>query len=235
MLLLFDIDGTLLLKASTEHEAALRRALEEVYRVELPAGRVETAGRTDCAIARSLLTLADVDARRIDDGLEELRAVTSETYARLCPGDLTKAVNPGMGEVLGALEGAGHVLSLVTGNYQAVARLKLRRAGIGHHFAAGQGGFGCDSEDRAALPAIARRRAGRRCSPVEGPCSRDETVVIGDTPRDIACAHADGVRVIAITTGPFAREELGAADVVVDTPYELAGAIAAMAAERAPA
>lgn len=229
MLLLFDIDGTLLLKASAEHGAALREAVESVYRVEIPACRVEMAGRTDTAIARSFLTLAGVDAKRVDDGLEELRAVTCENYARRCPKDLTGTVSPGMDEVLGALAGAGHVLSLVTGNYEAVARLKLRRAGIGTHFPAGQGGFGSDSEDRAALPAVARRRAGRRCSPVEGPCARGETIVVGDTPRDIACAHADGVRVIAITTGPFGRDELTAADTVVDTPYELAGAIAAMA------
>ncbi|MCW3011060.1 MAG: family hydrolase, partial [Solirubrobacterales bacterium] len=59
--------------------------------------------------------------------------------------------------------------------------------------------------------------------------------VIGDTPLDIACAQADGVRCIAITTGPFAREDLTAADAVVDTPFELAGAIAALAAESAAA
>jgi phosphoglycolate phosphatase-like HAD superfamily hydrolase len=40
--------------------------------------------------------------------------------------------------------------------------------------------------------------------------------VIGDTPRDIACARADGVRVIAIATGPFPPEALADADAVVD-------------------
>ena len=50
----------------------------------------------------------------------------------------------------------------MTGNYEPIARLKLRRAGIGHFFPTGQGGFGSDHEDRAMLPAIARRRAGER-------------------------------------------------------------------------
>ncbi len=235
MLLLFDIDGTLLLKASGEHKDALEEAICTVHRIEIPVCRVETAGRTDGAIARSLLTLAGVDAKRVDDRMVALRDESCQAYARRCPADLRATVNPGMPEVLDALTMAGHVLSLVTGNFEAIARLKLRRAGIGDHFAHGQGGFGSDSEDRAALPAIARRRAGRRCTPVEGPCRRSETVVIGDTPLDIACARADGVRCIAITTGPFRREELLDADVVVDTPYELAGAIAAMSAEGAPA
>ena len=89
-----------------------------------------------------------------------------------------------------------------------MARRKLASAGIGHYFAAGQGGFGSDAEDRAALPAVARARAGG--------WPREHTVVIGDTPRDIACARADRVRVIAVATGPYAAEALADADAVVD-------------------
>ncbi len=236
MLLLFDIDGTLLLKASREHAEALYDAIGTVHRVGIPPGRVETAGRTDAAIARSLLTLAGVDARQVDDRMAELQRATCEAFAERCPADLRATVNPGMPEVLDALGDAGHVLSLVTGNFEAVARLKLRRAGLGDWFPGGQGGFGSDHEDRAALPAVARRRAGRRGgAPSEFSFPAAGTVVIGDTPLDIACARADGVRVIAITTGPFAREDLLDADAVVDTPFELAGAIAALAAEATPA
>ncbi|MEA2387880.1 MAG: hypothetical protein QOG41_653, partial [Thermoleophilaceae bacterium] len=35
-------------------------------------------------------------------------------------------------------------------------------------------------------------------------------------PRDIACARADGVRVAAVATGPFAVGALADADAVVD-------------------
>ena len=72
MLLLFDIDGTLLLKASAEHAAALHEAIATVHGVEVPTARVETAGRTDPAIARSLLTLAGVDAKRVADRVVRL-------------------------------------------------------------------------------------------------------------------------------------------------------------------
>jgi phosphoglycolate phosphatase-like HAD superfamily hydrolase len=95
----------------------------------------------------------------------------------------------------------------VTGNLEPVARLKLERAGIGHHFEAGQGGFGSDSEERAALPPIARRRAGG-----DRPYPRERTIVIGDTPRDVACARADGVRCLAVATGPFGEDDLREAD-----------------------
>jgi phosphoglycolate phosphatase-like HAD superfamily hydrolase len=106
---------------------------------------------------------------------------------------------------------------LVTGNYEPVARLKLLRAGVGRWFASGQGAFGSDSEDRAALPALARRRAGR----VGSPYPRQDTIVIGDTPRDIACAQADGVRSFAVATGPYEVGELVGADGVAGGAGEL--------------
>jgi phosphoglycolate phosphatase len=206
-LLLWDIDGTLLLKASMEHAEAIHAAIERVYGVAMPEGRVEAAGRTDFAIARSILTLAGVSPERVDERLEDLRAAAVEEYAHRVPDDLSDRLAPHVPEVLGELATRDDVRqSLVTGNLEPIARLKLRAAGIGHHFADGQGGFGSDSEDRAELPGIARRRAGGNAP--------DDTVVIGDTPRDIACARADGVRVIAVTTGPFDAEALRGADAV---------------------
>jgi phosphoglycolate phosphatase len=66
------------------------------------------------------------------------------------------------------------------------------------------------------LPRIARRRAGG-----EGEWPRAQTAVIGDTPRDIACARADGVRVAAIATGPYGPEDLRQADAVARDASEL--------------
>ena len=123
-----------------------------------------------------------------------------------------------MPELLADLdERDGVSLALVTGNFEPVARLKLARAGIGLWFAPGQGGFGSDNEDRAALPAIARRRAAR-----DGTAwPRERTLVIGDTPNDIACARADGVRCLAVATGPFAADDLHGADAVAADAGEL--------------
>jgi phosphoglycolate phosphatase len=175
VLLLFDIDGTLLVRAAGAHREALHAAVREVHRVDIPDAFVATAGRTDLAIMRSILTLAGVDAR-----------------------------------------------ALVTGNLEPIARLKLRRAGLGEWFSKGPGGFGSDHEDRSELPALARRRAavmadGEGSAPVR----RAQTVVIGDTPLDIACARADGVRCVAVTTGPHGAADLGDADAVIDRMADL--------------
>ena len=169
----------------------------------------EVAGRTDAAIVRDLLVATGVEASDADARWVEVQAAAVEAYERLCP-DLSDRVAPGMRELLEALAGRPDEfrLSLVTGNLEPIARLKLARSGLGDYFEAGQGGFGSDHIARAELPAIARRRAGG--------WPRERTVVIGDTPRDIACARADGVRVAAVATGPFAVESLADADAVVD-------------------
>ena len=224
VLLLFDIDGTLLLGAADAHRAAIHEALRTVHGVTRPERRgMEVAGRTDADIMRSLLVNAGVPTQRIDARADEMRIAACEAYARRVPDDLSQRVVPGMRELLAELAGRdGTVLGLVTGNFEPIARMKLRAAGIGRLFAGGVGGFGSDHEDRAELPAIARRRAGD-CAGDGTPYPRERTIVIGDTPRDIACARADGLCVVAVATGPFTVEELTAADAVAHDARELGG------------
>ncbi|HEX7298389.1 MAG TPA: haloacid dehalogenase-like hydrolase [Solirubrobacteraceae bacterium] len=213
MLLLFDIDGTLLLKASGAHAQAVHEALHEVYGVVEPP-KVEAAGRTDYEIARHICLLSGVSAERFDLGRADFRLACVAAYARLAPDDLSAHVSPGMLDVLEALATRnGTRLGILTGNLEPIAHLKLVRAHLARFFEPWVGGFGSDHEDRTELPAIARRRAGGY--------PRSKTVVIGDTPRDIACARADGVRCVAVATGPFAVKELGEADVVVRSAHEL--------------
>jgi phosphoglycolate phosphatase-like HAD superfamily hydrolase len=221
VLLLFDIDGTLLSRATAAHREALHEALRSVHGIDADAlgDPISPAGRTDPEIARLLLLAAGVSAERIDARADAVREACCRAYARLCPGDLSDRVIGGVPELLGWLgtRFPDARLSLLTGNYEPVARLKLARAGIGRHFPTGQGAFGSDSEDRAALPAIARRRAGS----VGRPHPRERTLVIGDTPRDIACARADGVRCVAVATGPHGVDELAGADLVASDVAEL--------------
>ena len=190
---------------------------------------IDPAGRTDGEIARLLLIGHGIPAARIDERVADVRIATCEAYARRCPGDLSHTVLPGVRELLGELTARPDAprLALLTGNYEPVARLKLARAGIGDRFAARQGAFGSDGEDRALLPAIARRRAGAGGHPHP----RERTVVIGDTPRDIACAHADGVRCLAVATGRYSAAQLAdaGADAVAEHAAEIPAQLAALA------
>lgn len=216
LLLLWDIDGTLLQRASVEHAAALHRALREVHgELDTESAVVTAAGRTDGAIARDILLTCGLQDADVDAEVEAVARATAAAYEELCPADLSAKVAPGIADLLPTLhaDDERYRFSLVTGNFEPVARLKLARAGIGAFFEPGQGAFGTDAEAREELPPIARARA--------GDWPRDRTVVIGDTPNDIACARADGLRVIAVTTGPFTAEQLAEADAVATGAHEL--------------
>jgi phosphoglycolate phosphatase len=220
LLLLFDVDGTLVGRAAGEHSQALRAALREIHGIDADGLglRIDPAGRTDNEIARVLLLEAGIPAAQIDARRHGVRAACCRIYAELCPPSLADKVQPAIPELLDWLQSEPGVrLSLVTGNFEPVARLKLGRAGLGGYFPHGQGGFGSDSEDRTDLPHIARKRAG-----VDGVAHpRETTIVIGDTPRDIICARADGVRCLAVATGPYGVEELSGADGVASRAAEL--------------
>jgi phosphoglycolate phosphatase len=202
MLLLFDIDGTLLLHASRPHSAALLAALSAIYGIADPdSAGISAAGKTDTQIAREIALSHGIATAEFDARLPALVSLCAEIFERDCPADLEAHVAPGIAELLDALSVVETVrLSLLTGNYERIARTKLDRAGIGRHFPRGQGA-----------------RAGSR----DAPYPRQHTTIIGDTPLDIACARADGLQVIAIATGPYEADALSEADAVVNDAYAL--------------
>ena len=224
MLLLFDVDGTLLVDSDVLHFAAMRAALAEVF--ARPIGErdgVEKAGRTDFAIARDVAVAHGVSATEFERERSELARAWVAAFLRLRPPDLTDQVPAGMGEALAELESEGDTLTLVTGNLRPIAEAKLTAARLIRHFRPDVGAYGSDEEDRRRLPPLARARRG---APGD-PWPRAETVLIGDTPRDIACARADAVRVLAVTTGHFDGGALDHADAVADRPDEVVAVLAA--------
>lgn len=219
-LLLFDIDGTLLREeASAAHLAAVHSAITTVYGLKDPAAvEVQTWGKTDLQIAREILTASGYFPQSFRGGGAAFCKVAAREHAARCPCDLSGYVISGIPALLEYLAGREDAqLGLVTGNIRAIALLKLSRAGIGEFFAAGIGAFGCEAENRAALAAIARARAG---TPTR-PHASQRTWIIGDTPLDIRCARADGTRCLAMTSGPYHAGELSAADHVARDVAEL--------------
>jgi phosphoglycolate phosphatase len=227
LLLLWDIDGTLLLGAHEQHREAMHDALRQVLGIRDPgAARVEAAGRTDLAIARDIALESGLSAERAEEAFDDLRAACWEAYARRCPADMRSYVAPGIRQVLEWAQAAGASQALLTGNLEPIARLKMARAGLAEFFPPGQGAFGSDSVSRPELPAIARARAGGEGAPHP----RKDTLLIGDTPRDIACARADGLRCLAVATGAFAAQDLHDADAVAADAGELRGLLEAVLA-----
>jgi phosphoglycolate phosphatase-like HAD superfamily hydrolase len=202
-LLLFDIDGTLI-DSGGAGSRALEHAFESVLGIRgavMGVDGVSLAGKTDPQIIREVLTINERPYT------ERLREALTEAYLERLDSEIAnnqKRMMPGVHELLETLAGMGAgPMGLLTGNVEAGARKKLAPFGLNQYFAVGA--YGSDHEDRNQLlpAAIARYEAafGRAVAPAE-------CVVIGDTPRDVECAHAHGARALGVATGPYSVQEL---------------------------
>jgi len=203
-LVLFDIDGTLLLSDGAGRRA-IQRALNEVYGATGPADYFFD-GKTDPQIVRELMRLAGHGDDHIDARMERL----FDRYLELLQEELRDPSHhpytlPGVPELLDALETRAQViLGLLTGNLELGARAKLHAVGLDPaRFRVGA--YGSDHEERPELPAIAAERTKRQLGiDVTG----DAIVVIGDTPADLTCGKALGAGAIGVATGRYTVEQL---------------------------
>jgi phosphoglycolate phosphatase-like HAD superfamily hydrolase len=221
-LLLFDIDGTLILSGGAG-ERGLNRAIERVYGATDALSGLAVAGRTDLAVVTDVLARLGVEPT--PDAVDRLRTVYLEHLAVeiVKPARTASGVLPGVEPLLDAMAARRDIgVGLLTGNFEAGARIKLSHFALWPRFAFGA--FGDDHVDRRALVpvALARARAAGHVTPIH------RVIVVGDTPLDVDCAHAHGARAIAVATGTFSRAALEAtgADLVVDTLDDLASVIA---------
>ena len=219
LLVLFDVDGTLLLSHDPVYVEADRAALLEVYGVA-PDGP-DVPGDTAPSHTRRALRSAGWSDDDIDAGLDAWCEVFSALYVQLLAERDTSSWQAGSGarEVIAGIERR----ALLTGNPEPVARARVERLGLGDLFARDHGAFGCEREDRVELLGLALRR--------EGDWPAERTVEVGDTPLDVSSAHAISARCVAITTGRFSAEELAGADRVIAELRELPAALESLAAE----
>lgn len=210
-LVLFDIDGTILLTDGAG-KRAIHRALAEVFGGTGPDDH-PFGGKTDPQIVRELMRLEGHADEHIDEHMSPLlERYVDYLQEELRPGACAVTVMPGVRALLDALD-ARHdvVLGLLTGNLEAGARVKLESAGISHErFRVGA--YGSDHEARGELPAVAQRRAREQLG-VDIPGS--DVVVIGDTPADLHCGRGIGARAIGVATGHYSVEELEQHDAYV--------------------
>jgi phosphoglycolate phosphatase-like HAD superfamily hydrolase len=159
---------------------------------------VRPAGKTDRQILREVLAAAGLPADPSHDDVLSWERSACAAYERLERDELPR--DEPVAAMLARLRDRSHALALLTGNLEPIARRKLGLRGLVEFFPPGQGGFGSDANLRPELVPIARERAGGH--------ARDQTLVIGDTPYDVAAASADGVRAIAITGRLFGAADL---------------------------
>lgn len=204
-LVLFDIDGTILLSAGAGRRAIVGAVREQVG-PSAALHQIRFDGKTDPQIIAELLEAAGYSAPHQDDQVEAL----CSRYVDLLEHELgdpacKTTLMPGVLTLLDRLEKEkGVVLGLLTGNMARGAALKLRAGGLdpGRFLV---GAYGSDSAHRPELPPIAARRAERYFGRIpQGP----EVIIIGDTPADIACGACINARAIGVATGAYSLADL---------------------------
>ena len=228
-LVLFDIDGTLVLTGGAGMRA-MNRACEQIMgHAEALAG-IPVAGRTDWIILHDMLGRIgrDLDDRLFADlRAEYLRHLRVEIEL---PGRGVKGGMPGVRELLDELHTRDDVfLGLLTGNFERGARIKLEHFDLWHYFRCGA--FGDDASDRNALVPFAIERARREGLP---DIAADRVLVVGDTPHDVACARTAGATAIGVATGGYSVDDLrrSGADIVFRDLSETARFLALLDDER---
>jgi len=236
-LVLWDIDGTLVQAGEVGRDIFTEAFQAVVGRApdEVTAKALAMAGRTDPEIALDFLA-----AHEIAEGASHLPAFNAALVTALAAKaavirERGRAL-PGAREALAALgKTDGVVQSLLTGNLQPNALLKLASFELDGYLDFEVGGFGSDHHHRPSLVEVARAKAERKYG-TSFPGTA--TVLVGDTPLDVAAGRAGGARVVAVATGPYGADELAStgADAVLENLQDTGAAVEAILGDgrRAP-
>jgi phosphoglycolate phosphatase-like HAD superfamily hydrolase len=201
-LLLFDVDGTLL----RSHGGSLRamtKAARQLFGPAFSLEEIDRNGRLDPEIIGMALELNEVRATPQQlDAFRHLYVEALRTEVK------STRILPGVRELLAALRATqGLLLGCVTGNFAEAARMKLQAVGIDTDWFAANG-FGDQAATRSDLVRLAIDRGG---SAAGQPIPGRDVIVVGDTPRDVESAKANGCACLAVATGNYTVEALQAA------------------------
>jgi phosphoglycolate phosphatase len=215
ILVLWDVDYTLVDSDGVGREL-YQATFGEMFGGQMPQPG-SMAGRTDRAIALEVLTLAGVaEPRQRIDAFHRAMAARAPGLAGLVA-ERARAL-PGAAQAMAALAELGGLgdgqparialaQSLLTGNIRPLAEVKLRPLGLTEHLNLDAGAYGDAHEVRAELVHLARSNAARQYG---GDFDGEATVIVGDTPLDVAAALATGARAVGVATGGFSGPELAA-------------------------
>ncbi len=213
--LLFDIDGTLIITGGAGAES-WRRAFDELYGIPADIGEFTDTGMTDPEVGRKTFEAVLHHKPTRAEFSKVLERRLHYLYGAVADSKDYRVLD-GVEGLLPELIDEGYLLGLVTGNVEAAAHVKLHRAKLNRFFSFG--GYGSDSTDRGKLTKIALERA----SLVFGePVTADECLAVGDTPHDAEGAHAAGIKCVGVASHNFDAGQLreGGADYVINSLTE---------------
>jgi phosphoglycolate phosphatase-like HAD superfamily hydrolase len=204
-LLLFDIDGTLI-KTRGRGRIALTAAAEAEFQHPIEIYFKDFAGSTDRRIVLEMIDRNGIEVEDVESAIDRVLIRYVELLKRQMASPDSVEVLPGVKQLLDAISQDGEFApGLLTGNIEQGARIKLTPAGLNPYFAFGA--YGDDDANRNKLPEFARQRAEEIYRENFAP---GQTWIIGDTPKDIDCGKANGLRTLAVATSAWSVEDLAA-------------------------
>src|SRR5579863_2829396 len=222
-LVLFDIDGTLL---TTNGQAikAMMAAYRDVYGCNAVEFPYRMDGKTELQITHELLALGGLTRAQVQSRLPVFWPHYAEALDRYLTPETT-TVHPGVAELIQKVAAdPDTVLGLLTGKCEAAAQKKLKCARLDGFVV---GAYGDRHERRDELPLVAVQAAERVTGRRFG---GKEIVILGDTPNDVECGRALGVKAIGVATGRYKLDELAqyAPDAVFPTFADVSAVLRAI-------
>jgi phosphoglycolate phosphatase len=199
---LFDIDGTLVKTDSPINNDVFAYAAKKVYGIDAYHTEINPEGMTDNQILTEILKLHGLTEKQVKQRIEQNIQVVTD-YAREHKDEIKLEVLPGVKNLLTKLKNKQIPMGILTGNVEGLAWTKLERAGIKEFL--DFGAFGSQAYRRIELVEIAKKNAEKA---LRRTFRTEDFMIVGDTPRDIACAREAGIKVIIAATGIFSYEEL---------------------------
>jgi phosphoglycolate phosphatase len=202
-LILFDIDGTLTRTANGH--LPFNQAIFKTFGAAGDIRSVIPDGNTDPQILQEIFLKAKLELTLENGSLERFARNLCDAYTdALRAGSTTIRALPGALALLQALSAEKDFnQSVVTGNFELTAQVKLQAAGL--HKYLHRGGYASDSHHRPELLRIAKERWERWSGKFLGP---EQCVVIGDTPNDLDAARQNHMKCVLVGTGRYPVEEL---------------------------
>jgi len=205
-LVLFDIDGTILKFKHSIAKKIFAEELEKILNLKIPEKALpDFHGMTDLQIIKNICFNIGYSYNELSKNLSSLWENLYNIFLNYSNND-NIYILPGIRELIEILnKDNDFILGLLTGNFKKNAYLKIRTVGLEEYFQLGA--FGCDTEDRNLLPPIAIERANKFINK-ENLFNNSNTIIIGDTFRDIQCAKVNNIACISVCTGYQSYEEL---------------------------
>ncbi|ROL60962.1 HAD family hydrolase [Bacteroidetes/Chlorobi group bacterium ChocPot_Mid] len=204
-LILFDIDGTILKFRQYHSKEIFAKMLKEVFGKDVPLSIMpDFSGMTDLQILKDIANKINLDSSKLIANLPKVWASISKDFEKYCTSEYMLLL-PNIRELITYFDThPDFLLGLLTGNFIENAYIKLRAFNLEGFFQFGA--FGSDKDDRNLLPPIAINRANDFVG--FNIFDKKNTLLIGDSPRDIECAKSNNLPVLAVATGNFSANEL---------------------------